>query len=67
MAKYYEVAPGLGNWLILRKTKDLNGNVVKVEIADSFIRRDEALTKCRLSNYIALKAREACRRLAGVK
>lgn len=63
MSKEYVVRPGLGNYLVLRETKDVNGDVVNVEICDTFSRMDEAQVKARLGNYIMLKSREACRKL----
>lgn len=67
MSKSYKVVPGMLGYLILRQTKNLNGDVIKVEISDSFSSREEANAKCRLANYIALKAQEACRKLEVVR
>lgn len=67
MNKSYVVRPGIRGYLVLRETKDVNGKIVKVDITDCFNSKEEADAKCRLSNYIVLKAREACKELAGAK
>ena len=67
MSKEYVVRPGLGNYLVLYETKDVNGKVVDVKITDSFARKDEAQAKARLGNYIILKSRETLKEMAGAK
>jgi len=60
-SKEYIVRYILNRWLVLRVIKN-KGKLIDLNIVDSFNSKKEAQEKCRLSNYIIIESRKACRR-----
>lgn len=58
MRREYFVRPGFGNWWVLTGVRNEKGELIKIDIIDTFQTKEEADDKASLGNYIVLKGRE---------